>query len=94
MSVHAENECVSDKSYEICLEQQCDEFKTIVLYRNNKVIGTWHNLISNHDTPMTREWYYQAQLHIVKVRRTISRNILNRAKVNELLALYAGASKK
>ncbi|CAG9406250.1 TPA: adenine-specific DNA-methyltransferase [Providencia alcalifaciens] len=51
-------------------------------------------LISNHETPMTREWYHQAQLHIVKVRRTISRNILNRAKVNELLALYAGASKK
>ncbi|WP_272516798.1 adenine-specific DNA-methyltransferase [Providencia sp. PROV209] len=51
-------------------------------------------LISNHETPMTREWYHQAQLHIVKVRRTISRNILNRAKVNELLALYEGASKK
>ena len=51
-------------------------------------------LISNHETPMTREWYHHAQLHIVKVRRTISRNILNRAKVNELLALYAGASKK
>ncbi|MTB66215.1 adenine-specific DNA-methyltransferase [Providencia sp. wls1943] len=53
-------------------------------------------LISNHETPVTREWYYQAQLHIVKVRRTISRNISNRAKVNELLALYAeaGASKK
>ncbi|WP_353244462.1 adenine-specific DNA-methyltransferase [Providencia sp.] len=45
-------------------------------------------LISNHDTPSTREWYHQAQLHIVKVRRTISRNILNRSKVNELLALY------
>ncbi|MTC60487.1 adenine-specific DNA-methyltransferase [Providencia rustigianii] len=50
-------------------------------------------LISNHETPLTREWYHQAQLHIVKVRRTISRNILNRAKVNELLALYAGTSK-
>ncbi|HGN0533959.1 TPA: adenine-specific DNA-methyltransferase [Providencia stuartii] len=47
-------------------------------------------LISNHDTPATREWYHQAKLHIVKVRRTISRNILNRAKVNELLALYNG----
>ncbi|WP_369309365.1 adenine-specific DNA-methyltransferase [Providencia rettgeri] len=45
-------------------------------------------LISNHDTPSTREWYHQAQLHIVKVRRTISRNISNRSKVNELLALY------
>ena len=45
-------------------------------------------LISNHDTPLTRQWYHQAQLHIVKVRRTISSNILNRAKVNELLALF------
>lgn len=45
-------------------------------------------LISNHDTPATREWYHQAKLHIVKVRRTISSNILNRNKVNELLALY------
>lgn len=34
------------------------------------------------------EWYHQAKLHIVKVRRTISSNILNRNKVNELLALY------
>ncbi|CDH05343.1 DNA adenine methylase [Xenorhabdus bovienii str. oregonense] len=45
-------------------------------------------LISNHDTPMTREWYHQATLHIVKARRTISRNILARSKVDELLALY------
>lgn len=47
-------------------------------------------LISNHDTLATREWYHQARLHIVKVRRTISRNALNRMKVNELLALYNG----
>ncbi|WP_413495608.1 adenine-specific DNA-methyltransferase [Morganella psychrotolerans] len=47
-------------------------------------------LISNHDTPLTREWYHQAQLHIVKVRRTISRNTLNREKVSELLALFRG----
>ncbi|WFQ81523.1 adenine-specific DNA-methyltransferase [Xenorhabdus sp. SF857] len=45
-------------------------------------------LISNHDTPMTREWYHQASLYIVKARRTISRNILARSKVDELLALY------
>ncbi|WP_445495745.1 adenine-specific DNA-methyltransferase [Photorhabdus sp. SF281] len=45
-------------------------------------------LISNHDTQMTRKWYYQASLHIVKARRTISRNILARSKVDELLALY------
>ncbi|MDC9590280.1 adenine-specific DNA-methyltransferase [Xenorhabdus sp. XENO-10] len=45
-------------------------------------------LISNHDTLMTREWYHQASLYIVKARRTISRNILARSKVDELLALY------
>lgn len=45
-------------------------------------------LISNHDTLLTREWYSDALLHVVKGRRTISRNILGRTKVNELLALY------
>lgn len=45
-------------------------------------------LISNHDTALTREWYRQADLHLVKARRTISRNILGRSSVNELLALY------
>ncbi|WP_413736736.1 adenine-specific DNA-methyltransferase [Sodalis sp. RH21] len=45
-------------------------------------------LISNHDTVLTREWYCDAALHVVKGRRTISRNILGRSKVDELLALY------
>lgn len=31
-------------------------------------------LISNHDTALTREWYSQAKLHVVKVRRSISSN--------------------
>lgn len=45
-------------------------------------------LISNHDTEQTRQWYHQSTLHVVSARRTISRNILGRNKVNELLALY------
>ncbi len=45
-------------------------------------------LISNHDTPLTREWYQDAQLHQIAVRRSISRSGGTRAKVNELLALY------
>ncbi len=45
-------------------------------------------LISNHDTELTRSWYHQASLHVVNVRRTISRNSLARNRVNELLALY------
>lgn len=45
-------------------------------------------LISNHDTVLTREWYQDASLYVVKARRTISSNILGRSKVNELLALY------
>ena len=46
-------------------------------------------LISNHETPLTREWYAQAaELHVVTVRRTISRKSDGRSKVNELLALY------
>ena len=45
-------------------------------------------LISNHDTELTRDWYQHAALYVVKARRTISRIILGRSKVNELLALY------
>ncbi|BBV74275.1 DNA adenine methylase [Raoultella planticola] len=45
-------------------------------------------LISNHDTVLTREWYRQAKLHVVKVRRSISSNGGTRKKVDELLALY------
>ncbi|BBI91616.1 putative DNA adenine methylase [Serratia symbiotica str. Tucson] len=50
-------------------------------------------LISNHDTELTRDWYQQASLYVVKARRTISRNALGRGKVNELLALYCGTGK-
>lgn len=45
-------------------------------------------LISNHDTALTRAWYQQATLHVVRVRRSISSNGGTRNKVNELLALY------
>lgn len=45
-------------------------------------------LISNHETPLTLEWYAQATIHRVSVRRTISSNALQRSKVSELLALY------
>ena len=45
-------------------------------------------LISNHDTALTRQWYQQAKLHKVRVRRSISSNGGTRKKVDELLALY------
>ncbi|WP_370514983.1 DNA adenine methylase [Pantoea sp. M_5] len=45
-------------------------------------------LISNHDTALTRLWYQDAVLHVVKARRSISRSITGRTKVDELLALY------
>ncbi|MDX6019452.1 adenine-specific DNA-methyltransferase [Scandinavium sp. V105_16] len=45
-------------------------------------------LISNHDTPDTREWYKEAKHFQVKVRRSISSNGGTRKKVDELLALY------
>lgn len=48
-------------------------------------------LISNHDTPLTRQWYQEAtKLQEIKVRRSISRSGNSRSKVNELLALYTG----
>ncbi len=45
-------------------------------------------LISNHDTALTRRLYHGADLSVVKVRRTISRNGGGRNKVDELLALF------
>lgn len=45
-------------------------------------------LISNHDTTLTRRLYHGAELNVVKVKRTISRNGSGRNKVDELLALF------
>lgn len=45
-------------------------------------------LISNHDTALTRQWYRQAALQVVRVRRSISSKGGERKKVDELLALY------
>ena len=45
-------------------------------------------LISNHDTALTRRLYKGAELNVVKVKRTISRNGAGRNKVDELLALF------
>ncbi|MDN3698410.1 MULTISPECIES: Dam family site-specific DNA-(adenine-N6)-methyltransferase [Vibrio] len=45
-------------------------------------------LISNHDTTLTRRLYHGAELNVVKVKRTISRNGGSRNKVDELLALF------
>lgn len=46
-------------------------------------------LISNHDTILTRRLYHGAQLNVVQVKRTISRNGAGRNKVDELLALFS-----
>ena len=46
-------------------------------------------LISNHDTTLTRRLYHGADLSVVKVKRTISRNGSGRNKVDELLALFS-----
>lgn len=45
-------------------------------------------LISNHDTTLTRRLYHGADLSVIKVKRTISRNGSGRNKVDELLALF------
>ncbi|MEH6532637.1 MAG: adenine-specific DNA-methyltransferase [Photobacterium frigidiphilum] len=50
-------------------------------------------LISNHDTKLTRRLYHGADLSVVKVRRTISRNGSGRNKVDELLALFKSQEK-
>lgn len=45
-------------------------------------------LISNHDTPLTRELYHGANLDTIKVQRNISQKGSGRKKVDELMALY------
>lgn len=45
-------------------------------------------LLSNHDTPLSREYYKQAQLHSLQVRRFISCQGEGRQHVAELLALF------
>lgn len=47
-------------------------------------------VISNHDTPLTRELYKQAEIKSLKVLRSISQKGGNRKKVSELLAIYKG----
>lgn len=51
-------------------------------------------LISNHDTPLTRELYHGSELSEISVQRNISRNGTSRNKVGELMALYKGKSPK
>ncbi len=59
-----------------------DVAEKAALHRNIPV------LISNHDTTLTRRLYHGAELNVVKVKRTISRNGAGRNKVDELLALF------
>lgn len=45
-------------------------------------------LISNHDTPFTREIYAGAEIVSFEIQRLISRDATNRNKVHEILALF------
>ena len=45
-------------------------------------------LISNHDTPFTREIYQGAKIRRLKVQRSISQSPHKRIKVKELIALF------
>lgn len=45
-------------------------------------------LISNHDTPFTREIYQGAKLTSLKVQRNIGKSADTRIKIDELLALF------
>ncbi|MGQ9779188.1 MAG: DNA adenine methylase [Bacillota bacterium] len=46
-------------------------------------------VISNHDTPLTRELYKEAELKSLDVRRNISCDGANRVVVREIIAVYA-----
>ncbi|PJG84737.1 Dam family site-specific DNA-(adenine-N6)-methyltransferase [Conservatibacter flavescens] len=45
-------------------------------------------IISNHDTPFTREIYQNAKIKKVLVQRSISHSAEKRIKVNELIAIF------
>lgn len=45
-------------------------------------------IISNHDTPVSRELYKNAQIYPIEVRRSISAKGSSRKKANELIAVY------
>ena len=45
-------------------------------------------LVSNHDTPWTRELYQSARIHTFSVRRSISCDGGNRSEAGELLAAF------
>lgn len=47
-----------------------------------------HVVISNHDTPITRHYYRDAQLHSVMIPRTISCKGAQREAVKELIAIF------
>ena len=51
-------------------------------------------ILSNHDTPFTRQSYTEAEIHAFPVRRTISRNGSKRGKAKELLAVFTPKPKK
>ena len=45
-------------------------------------------IVSNHDTPVSRELYKKAQIYPIEVRRSISAKGSSRKKANELIAVY------
>lgn len=51
-------------------------------------------VLSNHDTPFTRQSYTGAEIHTFPVQRYISRNGANRTKAQELLAAFIPKRKK
>jgi DNA adenine methylase len=48
-------------------------------------------VISNHDTPLSREFYREAKIKSFSARRFISQNADNRKPVKELIAIYRSA---
>lgn len=49
-------------------------------------------VISNHDTPFTRDIYTGAKIKSLKVQRFISRSTTTRLKVKELIAIFKASS--
>lgn len=67
------------------------EYEQKLLVEKTKMLQNYKIpvIISNHDTPIVREWYEDASYLIsIPVQRTIAASGTNRKKVKEIIALY------
>lgn len=74
--------CYAQDGFSMEQQQQLADVAASLVQRGVTVV------ISNHDTPVTRRLYQQADLELLDVQRHISAKLEGRGTVAELMALY------